>query len=262
MSRTLKTAATGMLAQQLYVDTIANNLANVNTSGFKKSKVEFQDLLYQTLRTAGSSNLQGTFVPTELQVGNGTRSVATNKIFSQGEISFTGNQIDIAIDGAGFFQINKPDGTIAYTRDGTFKISDQGFLVTSDGLELEPQITIPDNAEQIEIGIDGNVYAKLYAQEELQNLGQITLVRFINPAGLRSMGQNLYEATFASGPPQVGVPNEQAYGRLLQGYLESSNVNVIEEMVSMIIAQRAYEINSKSVQAADDMMNTANTLRR
>jgi len=262
MSRTLKTAATGMLAQQLYVDTIANNLANVNTTGFKKSKVEFQDLLYQTLRTAGSSNLQGTFVPTELQVGNGTRPAATNKIFKQGEITYTGNPLDIAIDGDGFFQINKPDGTIAYTRDGTFKISDQGFLVTSDGLELEPQITIPDNAERVEMGIDGNVYAKLYAQEELQNLGQVTLVKFINPAGLRSLGQNLFEATFASGPPQIGVPNEQAYGKLLQGYLESSNVDVVEEMVNMIIAQRAYEINSKAVQSADDMMNTANTLRR
>ena len=263
MPRILRTAATGMNAQQLNVDTIANNIANVNTTGFKRSKVEFQDLLYQTLRVAGSSNLQDTYVPTEIQVGNGTRPVATQKIYSQGEIILTQNQLDMAINGDGFFQITRPDGTIVYTRDGAFKLSDEGVIVNSDGLPLEPQITVSPDTEQLEVGADGTIMAKLTGQVELTNLGQVELVKFINPGGLRSMGQNLYEATFASGNPIPGVPGgPEGLGTIMQRYLETSNVEIVEEMVNMIIAQRAYDLNSKAVQAADEMLNTANNLRR
>jgi len=263
MSRVLRTAATGMMAQQMFIDVISNNLANVNTTGFKKSKIEFQDLLYQTIRSAGSSNLQGSFVPTELQVGSGTRPVATQKIFSEGELVYSNNPLDLAINGHGFFQVIKPDtGDFAYTRDGAFKISEQGIIVTSDGFQLEPQIGIPNNALSIDISADGQVLAKVPNQVELAQLGLIQIVRFINPAGLKSLGQNLYEATFASGAPVPSVPGLEGAGTLLQGYLESSNVDVVEEMVNMIVAQRSFETNSKAVQAADDMMNTSNNLRR
>ncbi len=262
MNRIIRTAATGMEAQQLFMDNVANNLSNVNTTAFKKSKVEFQDLIYQTLRVAGSSNLQGTYVPTNVQIGNGSRPVANQKIFSQGEVYYTNNPLDVAIDGMGFFQINKPDGTISYTRDGSFKVSDRGNLVTSDGLEIEPLVTIPENATSISIGADGFIQVEVFGQVQLQDLGQLTLVKFFNPAGLKSIGQDLYEETQASGPPIIGTPNAEGFGRIVQGYLENSNVDVVEELVNMIIAQRAYEINSKSVQAADDMMATVNNLRR
>ncbi len=262
MNRIIRTAATGMEAQQLFMDNIANNLANVNTTAFKKSKVEFQDLIYQTMRTAGSSNLQGTFVPTHLQIGNGSRPVANQKIFQQGDVYYTNNPLDVAIDGNGFFQINRPDGTIAYTRDGTFKISDRGNLVTSDGLDLEPLVTLPENATSVSIGLDGFVQVEIYGQVQMQELGQMTLVKFFNPAGLKSVGQNLYEETQASGAPIIGTPNTEGFGKIIQGYLESANVDVVEELVNMIIAQRSYEINSKGVQAADDMMNTVNGLKR
>jgi len=263
MPRILRTAATGMNAQQLNVDIISNNIANVNTTGFKKSKAEFQDLLYQTIRAAGSSNLQDTYVPTELQVGNGTRVVATQKIFTQGEIIQTDSELDMAINGDGFFQLTKPDGTLVYSRDGAFKISDEGLIVNSDGLPLEPQLTIPQDAEQVEIGRDGTIMAKLTGQIELSILGQIELVKFINPAGLKNIGQNLYEATFASGNPIPGVPGgPEGLGTILQRYLETSNVEIVEEMVNMIVAQRAYDLNSKAVQAADEMLNTSINLRR
>lgn len=262
MSRVLRTAATGMMAQQMFIDVIANNMANVNTTGFKKSKMEFQDLLYQTIRSAGSSNLQGTFVPTELQVGTGVRPVATQKIFSQGELIYTNNTFDLAIKGKGFFQITKPTGELAYTRDGSFKINEQGILVTSDGFQLEPQIAIPPETLQVDISADGQVLAKIPNQEELQQLGQLQIVRFINSGGLKALGQNLFEATFASGAPILNDPGINGAGTILQGYLESANVDVVEEMVNMIAAQRAFETNSKAVQAADDMMNTSNNLRR
>ena len=262
MNRIIRTAATGMEAQQLFMDNVANNLANVNTTAFKKSKVEFQDLIYQNLRIAGSSNLQGTFVPTHIQIGNGSRPVANQKIFAQGEIYYTNNPLDIAVDGGGFFQVNRPDGTIAYTRDGALKISDLGNVVTSDGLEIEPLITIPENATSISVGLDGYVQVEIYGQVQLQELGQLTLVKFLNPAGLKAVGQNLYEETQASGAPIIGTPNTEGYGKIVQGYLESSNVDVVEELVNMIIAQRAYEINSKGVQAADDMMSTVNGMKR
>ncbi|MCH8287014.1 flagellar basal-body rod protein FlgG [candidate division KSB1 bacterium] len=262
MSKVLRTAATGMLAQQLFIDIIANNLANVNTTGFKRSKIEFQDLLYQTIRAAGSSNLQGSFVPTELQVGSGTRMVASQKIFSQGDTVATNNPLDVAIVGNGFFQINKPDGTFAYTRDGAFKINELGQLVTSDGFSLEPQITIPQGALGFEIGDDGTVGAVIQNQETVQNLGQLQIIQFINPAGLRNLGQNLFESTFASGAPIPGNPGVNGAGTIKQRFLESSNVDIVEEMVNMIVAQRAFETNSKAVQAADDMLNTSNQLRR
>lgn len=263
MSRVLRTAATGMMAQQMFVDVIANNLANVNTTGFKRSKIEFQDLLYQTIRSAGSSNLQGTYVPTELQIGAGTRPVSTNKIFSQGELVFTNNQLDVAIEGDGFFQVIKPDTQeIVYTRDGTFKISRDQELVTSDGFIVEPQITIPIDALRIDISKDGYILAIVPNQVELSEIGQLELVRFINPSGLKSIGQNLLQATYAAGDPVPSVPGQDGAGTILQGYLELSNVDVVEEMVNMIVAQRAFEMSSKAVQAADDMMNTTNNLRR
>lgn len=262
MSKVLRTAATGMLAQQLFIDVIANNLANINTTGFKKSKIEFQDLLYQTIRAAGSSNLQGSFVPTELQVGSGTRPVATQKIFSAGDIVATGNVFDVAISGNGFFQVNKPDGTFAYTRDGAFKVNELGQLVTSDGFAIEPQITIPQGVLDLNIGADGSVLARVQNQETLQNLGQLQIIQFINPAGLKNLGQNLYEATFASGAPIPGNPGVDGAGVIRQRFLESSNVDIVEEMVNMIVAQRAFETNAKAVQAADDMLNTSNQLRR
>ncbi len=262
MNRVIRTAASGMNAQQLYIDTVSNNLANVNTTSFKKNRVDFQDLLYQSLRTAGSSTLEGTFVPTELQIGNGTRLVASSKVFSQGVINQTSNPMDIAIQGDGFFQITRPDGTVLYTRDGSFKRSDQGVLVTADGLELEPQIAIPDDAVSISIGEDGVVMAQLVGQTELSNIGAIEIAKFMNPAGMRALGKNLYEATQASGDPIPGTPASEGLGSLQQGFLESSNVEIVEEMVNMIIGQRAYEINSKAVQAADDMLNIANNLKR
>jgi flagellar basal-body rod protein FlgG len=262
MTRTLHTAATGMLAQQLYVDNIANNLANVNTTSFKRNKVEFQDLLYQTIRMAGSSNLQDTYIPTNLQVGNGVRPSSSQKIQSQGDLTYTNNPLDVAIDGIGFMQVTRPDGTLAYTRDGTLKVSENSVLVTSDGLPIEPQITIPQDATAISIGEDGFVQAEVFGQTQLQQLGQINLVKFLNPAGLKAVGQNLYEETFASGTPIIGQPTRDGFGRIMQGYLESSNVNVIDEMVNMITAQRAYEINSRAIQAGDDMMTTVNNMRR
>ena len=262
MIRAMRTAATGMFAQQLYVDTIANNLANVNTTGFKKNVVEFQDLLYQTVRDAGTSQVQGTTVPTEVQVGHGTRTVSTQKIFTQGDIRPTENPLDDAIEGNGFYQILQPDGTIAYTRDGTFKISQEGSIVTSDGFALQPEITIPQDAVGVNIGLDGNVSVLISGQTEPQILGQIEIVRFINPAGLKNIGRNLYQETLATGDPIQGTPGEQGFGLLRQGLLELSNVQVVEELVNMIVAQRAYEINARAVRVADDMMETAASIAR
>ncbi|MCP4723559.1 MAG: flagellar basal-body rod protein FlgG [bacterium] len=262
MSKVLRTAATGMLAQQLFIDTVANNLANVNTTGYKKNKIEFQDLLYQTIRAAGSSSLQNSYVPTELQVGSGVRPSSTQKIHMQGELEETGNPLDVAIMGKGFFQITKPDGTIAYTRDGSFKLSEQGVLVNSDGYQLEPQVAIPQNAIGVDIGMDGQVMAKIYGQENTQNLGQIQVVMFLNEGGLKALGQNLLEATFASGAPVPTTPGIDGAGSIIQRYRESSNVDIVEEMVNMIVAQRSFETNSKTVQAADEMLNISNNLRR
>ncbi|MCD6334857.1 MAG: flagellar basal-body rod protein FlgG [Candidatus Latescibacteria bacterium] len=259
MSRAMRTAATGMMAQQLNVDTIANNLANVNTTGFKRSKIEFQDLLYQTVRRSGISGAQA---PVELQIGYGVRPVATQRIFSQGDITQTSNALDLSIEGDGFFQIMRPDGTVCYTRDGTFKLSADGEIVTSDGFALEPELSLPDDTTDIHITRDGVLSVLIAGETEAQEIGQIELAKFINPAGLKALGRNLFAATAASGDAMVGVPGTEGFGMLSQGYLELSNVEVVEEMVNMIIAQRAYEISAKAVQTAEDMSSMANNLRR
>lgn len=262
MMRALWTAGSGMAAQQANIDVISNNLANVNTTGFKKSRTDFQDLMYQTIRQAGAATGTDSQVPTGIQMGHGVRQVATQKIYTQGSFQQTGNSLDIAIEGEGFFQIDLPDGTIAYTRDGAFKKDSQGRIVTSDGYPLDPVIQIPDNATEITISADGRVSATIPNQNDPQELGQIQLVRFVNPAGLDSIGRNLLKETAASGQPVVVNPGEEGAGTLVQKYLEMSNVQVVEEMVNMIVAQRAYEVNSKAITTADDMLSQAANLKR
>ena len=262
MSRALYTAATGMIAQQMNVDNIANNLANVNTTGYKKSKIEFQDLLYQQLRLAGATQAEGAQVPVELQIGYGTRPVATQRIFSQGTVISTNNPLDMSIDGDGFLQITLPDGTISYTRDGALKKSAEGTIVTSDGYTVEPQVTIPADATAINISSNGEVSVKIPGAPALQTVGQLELARFVNPAGLRTIGRNLFLETEASGVPQSGQPDTEGYGKLSQGFLELSNVEVVDEMVNMIVAQRAYEINARAIQTSEEMLANANSLKR
>jgi len=262
MSRALFTAATGMIAQQMNVDNIANNLANVNTTGFKKSKLEFQDLLYQQLRLAGATQAEGAQVPVELQIGYGTRPVATQRLFKQGNIVPTGNPMDVSIDGDGFLQLTLPDGSTAYTRDGALKLSAEGSIVTSDGYSLEPQITIPADATAINISSNGEIAVLLPGGTDMQAVGQLETARFVNPAGLKSVGRNLFLETPASGNPNIGTPDDQGFGKLSQGFLELSNVEVVDEMVSMIVAQRAYEINSKAIQTSEEMLSNANNLKR
>jgi len=262
MIRSLYTAATGMEAQQLNMDVIAHNLANVNTSGFKKSRIDFQDLLYQTLRTPGATQAQGVQVPTGIQVGLGTRPGAVQKMFSQGDFQQTGNQLDLVIEGDGFFQVMLPSGELAYTRDGSFKIDSQGRMVTSDGYPVQPEISIPQNALDISIGEDGTISVKMSGQSAPQEAGQIQIVNFMNPAGLVSNGRNVMVQSAASGEPITGTPGQDGLGTLTQGFLEMSNVKVVEEMVNMIVAQRAYEVNSKAIQASDEMLNLANNIRR
>lgn len=250
-----------MQAQELNISNISNNLANVNTTGFKKMRVDFQDLIYQTLREAGTPVAQGLNVPSGIQAGHGVRPVATQKLFLQGDYQETGNELDMAIEGAGFFQILTPDGNIAYTRDGSFKRDANGTIVNSDGFILQPQINIPADAIAVSIGIDGTVSAIIDGME--QEIGQITLSRFINPAGLKNAGRNLYQPTAASGPAiGPGAPGQDGRGTLQQRYLEMSNVKVAEEMVQMIVAQRAYEANSKAITTSDAMLSTANNLKR
>jgi flagellar basal-body rod protein FlgG len=251
-----------MIAQQMNVDNIANNLANVNTTGYKKSKLEFQDLLYQQLRLAGATQAEGAQVPVELQIGYGTRPVATQRIFSQGTITPTSNPLDVSIDGAGFLQVTLPDGTTGYTRDGALKLSSEGVIVTSDGYPLEPQVTIPPDATDINISANGLVSVKLPGESAFQDVGQLELARFINPAGLKSIGRNLLLETASSGTAIVGAPDEAGFGKLSQGFLELSNVEVVDEMVNMIVAQRAYEINAKAIQTSEEMLANANNLKR
>jgi len=251
-----------MAAQQMNVDNIANNLANVNTTGFKKSTLEFQDVLYRNLRPAGTSASTGTTVPTALEVGYGTRPVATTRQYEIGELQQTGNALDLSIEGNGFFQITLPDGTIGYTRDGSFKLSAEGQITTSDGYFMYPEITVPDDAESINVGVDGVIYAEIVGQTDPQELGQIELAKFINPAGLKAIGHNLLTETAASGDPLVGIAGEEGLGTIAQGYLEMSNVDVVTEMVNMIVAQRGYEMNSKAIQTSDDMSGIANNLKR
>jgi len=262
MIRAMRTAASGMRAQKLNVDNITNNLANINTTGFKKSKIEFQDILYQVLRMAGGTIQEGAEVPVELQIGYGSQAVASQRIFSQGDLVQTYNTLDVAIDGDGFIQVDLPDGTQGYTRDGALKLSREGELVTSDGYLLSAAITVPAEAEQISIGVDGTVSVINAGETEATQVGQILLVKFLNPAGLTALGRNLYRQTLASGDPVEGIAGQEGLGQIRQGFLELSNVETVDEMVNLIIAQRAYEVNSKAIQTAEEMTQIANNLRR
>ncbi len=262
MISALWTAATGMHAQQTNIDVTSNNLANVNSSGFKKSRVGFQDLMYQTITQPGSPNTQGAQIPVGIEKGHGARVASTQKIFTEGNLQNTENPLDIVIEGDGFLQVQLPDGSIAYTRDGSLKQDSNGTIVTSEGYTIQPQMQIPEDATDITITSDGTVNVQIAGRNEPQQIGQITLARFSNPAGLNSMGRNLFEETVASGSAMVGSPGTEGFGTIAQGFLEMSNVKVVEEMVNMIAAQRAYETNSKSIQAADEMLSTANQLRR
>ncbi|NMC61847.1 MAG: flagellar basal-body rod protein FlgG [SAR324 cluster bacterium] len=262
MIRSLYSAATGMTAQELNVDTIANNLANVNTIGFKKTRAEFQDLVYQYLVEPGAPTSQTTKNPSGIQVGLGVKPAATQRIFSQGDLQSTSNTLDVAIEGDGFFEITKPDGTIAYTRAGSFQLNENGDLVTSDGYTVSPGIPIPAETLAISIAQDGKISVRTPGNTTSQEVGQLTAVRFANNAGLRAVGHNLYEETESSGAPVSGQFSENGFGRLTQGFLESSNVSVVEQVVNMITAQRAYEANSKSIQTADDMLSRAINVKR
>lgn len=263
MIRALFTASTGMIGQQANIDTIANNLANVNTTGFKKSRVNFQDLLYETIQPAGTQTVQGTTIPEGIQIGHGVRPSSIAKLFSPGSFVNTGNPLDLAIEGQGFFEVELPDGTEAYTRDGSFRRSEDGILVTADGLQLTPSITIPQDAETISIGTDGTVSATVAGQTAAQNLGTIQLSRFPNPAGMDArLGSNLLLETEASGAPVSGEPGQDGIGLIAAGFLENSNVQTVEEILHLIIAQRAYEANSQVIQTADEMLQLTNNVRR
>ncbi len=262
MMQALWTSSTGMLAQELNINTISNNLANVNTTGFKKSRVDFQDLLYMILEPAGVKTSGDATTPTGVYLGEGVRPVATLRMHQQGPLVSTGGRFDLAIEGGGFFQILLPEGDIAYTRDGSLKVDAMGNLLTSDGYYVEPPVTIPADTANVVISEDGRVLIEVAGQMDLEEVGQIRLVRFINPSGLRPIGKNLLIATPASGEAVEGEPNDNGFGRLAQGFLENSNVTIVEEMVNLIIAQRAYEVNTKAIQVADDMLGMSNNLRR
>lgn len=262
MLRSLYTSASGMLANQLYVDSISNNLANVNTTGFKKAKVEFQDLLYQTMVEPGSSTSDGVRLPGSLQVGLGVKTAGNVRSFQQGSLLQTGNELDVAIQGEGFFVVRMPDDTRAYTRDGSFKVNADGLIVTADGHYLDPQIQVPPDSSNLIVGPDGRVTVTLRGDDQPTEIGQLELATFVNPAGLRSLGQNLYQSTDASGNSAIGAPGANGSGTLAAQFLEGSNVQLVEEMVALIVAQRAYEISSKSIQVSDEMLQNANNLKR
>jgi flagellar basal-body rod protein FlgG len=254
MIRSLWIAKTGLDAQQTQMDVISNNLANVGTSGFKRARAVFEDLIYQTLRQPGAQSSQQTQLPSGLQIGTGVRPVATERIFTQGNLQQTGNSLDIAIQGKGFFQVLMPDGTTAYTRDGQFQTDAQGQLVTSSGFPVQPAITIPASAQSVTIGRDGTVSVTQAGQSTPTQIGSLQLANFVNPTGLQSAGENLYTETASSGTASLGAPGTSGAGLLNQGYTETSNVNVVEELVNMIQTQRAYEINSKAIQSSDQML--------
>jgi flagellar basal-body rod protein FlgG len=261
MLRSLHVAATGMAAEEAQLDAISNNLANSNTVGFKKVRADFQDLMYQTVREAGTQNTATTQSPTGLQIGTGVNMVSTTRLQGQGSLQQTNNPLDVAIQGNGFFVVQQADGTPAYTRNGTFKADAQGRIVNSAGMPLEPPISIPANAVNVTIGADGTVSVTTQGQTTATQVGQIQVANFVNPAGLSASGQNLFIATAASGDPQVGNPGTDGRGSLQQGSIEQSNVDVVEEMVGLISAQRAYEIDTKVVSAADQMLQSVTQLR-
>lgn len=263
MIRALWTAAAGMNCQQLNVDVIANNLANVNTTGFKKSRADFQDLLYQNMLNAGTTSSAGAEYPVGLEVGMGARVVTTEKVFSQGDFRETGNALDMVIEGDGFFQINMPNGATGYTRSGSFKLDSEGRLCTSEGWLLYPEVTVPSSAVEITVGSDGSVSILNGETGQVEDLGTtVELARFSNPGGLRSIGHSIYLATPASGDAITGTPGSIGLGAISQGFIEMSNVSVVEEMVNLIAGQRAYEVSSKAIQASDEMLQMANNVKR
>lgn len=260
--RTLSIAATGMLAQQTNVDVISNNIANMNTTAFKRQRAEFQDLLYQQVsRPGATSSADGTRVPSGIQIGAGVRTGGVYRITEQGPMTNTGNRYDVAVDGMGYFQIALPSGDLAYTRAGSFQLSDQGELVTSDGYRVQPDITIPQGAIDVIISKTGEVQVKLAGEPELQTVGQLELATFVNEAGLEAIGSNMFLETAASGQATVSVPGQPGFGTLTQGFVEASNVNPVSEITALITAQRAYEMNSRVVKTADEMLSTTSQLR-
>lgn len=261
MFRSLNIAATGMAAQEMNLEAISHNIANGNTVGFKKERIDFQDLLYQTVRQAGTPTGPTTTSPTGLQIGTGVRVVATSRMFEQGTILQTSNQLDVAVEGNGFMVVQMPDGTPAYTRNGALKTDGDGRVVNSEGFPLDPPITIPPDAVSIAIASNGTVSVTLPGQSTPSDVGQIQLANFVNPAGLQGVGHNLLRPTRASGEPQLGEPGADGRGTILQGAVEQSNVDIVEEMVGMISAQRAYEINSKVITTADDMLRAATQMK-
>ncbi|MCS7170148.1 MAG: flagellar basal-body rod protein FlgG [Candidatus Kapabacteria bacterium] len=262
MEKTLRTAATGLAAQQRFVEIIAHNLANVNTTGFKRVRPEFQDLLYETLRTLGTTAPSGIGDrPHEVQIGSGTELVATSRVLGQGDLQPTNNPLDLAINGDGFFVVRRPDGSLVYTRDGSFRIDREGRVVSSHGYILEPGIVVPEESAQLRVSRDGVFVAVAADGSGEQVLGQLLLARFVNPAGLRALGENLYAETPASGPPLVETPGQGSVGEILQAHLESSNVELVEEMVGLIMAQRAYELNAKAIRTADELLQAAVNLK-
>jgi len=260
MMRSLWIAKTGLDAQQTQLDVISNNLANTSTNGFKRSRAVFEDLLYQTQRQPGANSSQNTQIPSGLQVGTGVKPVATVKNFTQGNLQQTGNGMDVAINGNGFFAVELPDGTQGYTRDGSIQVNSEGVMVTSNGFPILGPITVPAESQGLTISPDGTVTAKIAGQATQQTLGQLQLATFINPTGLSSEGQNLYRETAASGAPTLGTPGQNGAGILSQGYVETSNVNVVEELVGLIQSQRAYEINSKAISTSDQMLQRISQL--
>jgi len=262
MIRALYTAATGMMAQQTQIDTTSNNIANVNTIGYKKQRAEFADLMYQVQEYAGTDTSLNTSSPTGIEVGLGVRPIAITKEFTQGNFKETGNNLDMAITGNGFFQVELPDGTTAYTRNGAFKLDADGNVVNSDGYKLIPQIVVPSDTTSISIGTDGTVSVLQAGQTQMTQIGQIQLANFVNPAGLHSLGNNNYINTSASGDAIVGTPGLNGIGEIREGFVEMSNVQLVEEMTDLITGQRAYEANSKAITTSDQMLQTVNQLKR
>ncbi|MGM0622599.1 MAG: flagellar basal-body rod protein FlgG [Campylobacterota bacterium] len=262
MVRSLYSAATGMISQQTQIDVTTNNIANVNTIGYKQQRAEFADLMYQTMEYAGTSTSENTQSPTGIQIGLGARPTAVTKMFSQGNFKETGNNLDVAIAGKGFFQIQMPNGEIGYTRNGSFKLDQNGMVVNSDGYPLIPETVIPEDTTDVAIGSDGTISIMQAGEQVANEIGQIQLANFINPAGLHGLGDNLYSQTAASGDPLIGIPAEEGFGQTKQSFVEMSNVQLVDEMTDLITGQRAYEANSKAITTSDEMLQTVNQLKR